>query len=222
MTRPRAAAQRFVEDMPEGMRARIVPLYSPLLDIVPLTSPDAVGPDEVAIFTSSHGVLHGPEGAGRPAYCVGARTTEAARDHGWDAQQAGLDAASLVDTLSSRPTGQKMVHIRGQHTRGDVADRLRDTGQTVREVIVYDQVLRPLSPDALDALASDQPVIAPVFSPRTATQFANCAARATSLRVVALSPAVAEPIKSLGVCFMAERPEAQAMYDAIDRAIRSG
>ncbi|MEL6466349.1 MAG: uroporphyrinogen-III synthase [Pseudomonadota bacterium] len=222
MTRPRAAAERFVDAMPRHLRAQVTPLFSPLLEIVPVGSSDTVAPHEVAIFTSSNGVAHAPEGGGQTAYCVGSSTADYARSRGWVAEETGRDAADLIVYLTKLPPGAPLVHLRGRHARGDVAGHLGSVGHSVREIVVYDQSLRPLSEAALEALASEQPVIVPLFSPRTARQFANCMTRATSLRVVALSPAVAKASPSADVDFVAARPDAQAMYDAISLAIRSG
>lgn len=222
MTRPFAAAQRFVNEMPAELRARIVPLFSPLLEIVPMHDAATIAANTATIFTSSNGVAYGPEGAGRTAFCVGAATTERAIARGWAAQMVGQDAEALVNVLATTPATKPLVHIRGWHTRGDIAARLRRSGHSVEEVIAYDQVLQPLNEQARRALAGDQTVIVPLFSPRTATQFAKEVQQTTSLHVVALSSAVAAAAHPAEVNVIAARPDAHAMYDAIRQTVGAG
>ncbi|MBY5933437.1 uroporphyrinogen-III synthase [Tateyamaria omphalii] len=222
MTRPLAAAERFVEEMPDDLMARVTPVFSPLLRIEP--TGDALGllPDMAAIFSSSNGVQYGPEGAGRMAYCVGARTTAQAKAKGWSAQMAGQDADALVSYVIGNPPNKSLVHIRGRHTRGDIAGRLVTAGHTVTEAIVYDQVPQPLNNAARTAMIESDATIVPLFSPRTAVEFAKQDPRAKCLNVIALSAAVAEAAHPLKVHSVAERPDAAAMYAAIRQAISSG
>ncbi|WP_299700527.1 uroporphyrinogen-III synthase [uncultured Tateyamaria sp.] len=222
MTRPHAAAERFITKMPDDLKAQVSPLFSPLLTIVPVADGQAIEADEAAIFTSSNGVIHAPAGAGRMAYCIGTATTERAKQHGWSAQMAGQTADELVATLTDTPMTRHLVHIRGQHTRGDVVTRLRSAGRQVRDCIVYDQVPQLLSAAAHEALMREELTIVPLFSPRTAMQFANQAPRSTSMRVVALSSAVADAARPVHVDSVAVRPDATAMYEAIRRAICAG
>ena len=222
MTRPRTAADRFVSEMPAPLRSQLSPLFSPLLEIVPVTGWQDITAEEVAIFTSRNGVVHGPDGNGRTAYCVGVATTAQARDRGWAAQRAGADASDLVATILADAPDRPLVHIRGTHTRGDVAERLAAMGQAVRDCVVYDQRLLPLTQHAQDALTGKTATIVPLFSPRTALQFARQAPSLTSTQVIALSPAVAEAATPLLVDHVCMRPDAAAMYDAMVRAIASG
>ncbi|WP_299770413.1 uroporphyrinogen-III synthase [uncultured Tateyamaria sp.] len=222
MTRPRAAAERFVAEMPDDLRAQVSPLFSPLLTIVPVADGQTIAADEAAIFTSSNGVANAPAGAGRLAYCIGTATTDRATQHGWSAQMAGLTADELVAGLTKNRISHNLVHIRGQHTRGDVVTRLRSAGTQVRDCIVYDQVPQLLSSAAHEALMREELTIVPLFSPRTAMQFAKQAPRATSMHVIAFSDAVATAAEPIRVDSLAVRPDATAMYEAIRRAICAG
>lgn len=209
-------------EMPDDLKPHVNPVYSPLLSIVPLSNENPIKEDEAAIFTSSNGVANAPTGAGRMAYCVGKATTKRASQRGWSAQMQGRTADELVTALSARPISRKLVHIRGTHTRGNVSDRLASAGKCVRDSVVYDQVPQFLSATAEEVLLREELAIVPLFSPRTATQFAKQAPRATSTRVVALSDAVAEAARPISVEVVAERPDAAAMYDAIRQAISAG
>ncbi|MEX0308626.1 MAG: uroporphyrinogen-III synthase [Tateyamaria sp.] len=222
MTRPIDQARQFVEAMPDDLRAQVAPVFSPLIDIVPNTSPASMADDEAALFTSANGVRHAPPGAGRAAFCVGRATTTLAASHGWAAHQMGEDADGLVRSLLADPPAAALVHLRGQHTRGAITDRLAHAGLQVRSHVVYDQVLKHLSEAARKALLREQIALVPLFSPRTATQFAKEAPRATSMRVIALSAAVAEACEPLDVAAVADRPDATAMYEALGAALGAG
>lgn len=221
MTRPQAAALRFVEEMPAPLRAKIVPLFSPLLEIVPSGGGPELGREDGAIFTSRNGVAHGPAGQGRMAYCIGQATTAAARDRGWDAQVMGKDADTLVQGVSRIAGDKRLVHFRGMHTRGGIAARLGSAGCAVREAVVYDQRLLTLSQEAREVLMGASLTIVPLFSPRTAMQFANQAPRPTCCHVIALSPAVADAAAPLAVDQVCDQPDAAAMYDAVAQAVAS-
>lgn len=222
MTRPRPAAERFVAAMPADLGARVEPLYSPLMRIEAVSGATFPLDTEAAIFTSSNGVALGPDGAGRIAYCVGTATTALAARHGWAAQMAGQDTEALIKNLMKLPPDQPMVHIRGQHTRGGITARLGAAGHGIRDVIVYDQVLQPLSDTAKNAIVREPMTVVPLFSPRTAAHFATQAPCATSLRVVAMSNAVADAAQPHIAEAVAVRPDAQAMCDAIADVISSG
>lgn len=222
MTRPRAAAAQFVDDMPPSLQAQVTPIFSPLLEIVPVAHVPDINAKATALFTSRNGVLHGPDGNGRAAYCVGDRTTAAATDRGWQAHMAGPDADALVTEVAATAQDQILVHLRGRHTRGDVAARLQAAGCDVSERVVYDQTLKTLTQEAQDALAGNTNTIVPLFSPRTAQQFAKVASRTTCTCVLALSQAVADAAAPFAVHAVCARPDADAMYDAMANAIASG
>ncbi|MFW8633940.1 uroporphyrinogen-III synthase [Cribrihabitans pelagius] len=222
MTRPLEAAQRFVASLPEAALEGVEVIYAPLISIEPLAGPLDLGPARAVIFTSANGVAAASRETGRrlPAYCVGPRTTAAAAAEGWQAVRAGATAEELVaDLVRHKPPGP-LLHLRGSHARGEVAQRLAAAGNECREQIVYRQELKPLSARALEALAARDGVIVPLFSPRTARQFAGFCATAPNLHLIALSLAVAEPLKGLNckalqVC---TSPDAGAMAQAVQDA----
>ena len=219
LTRPLRAAERFLADMPDDLKERVTPVFSPLLRIDPVDVDLNLDPDATAIFTSSNGVRYGPEGGGRTAYCVGAATTSAANGHGWIGHTAGQDADTLVAALQGQGFDGPLVQLRGRCTRGGVAARLRGAGHDVEDVIVYDQVAQAHNESAQTALAYQDATIVPLFSPRTAIQFAKQVRGATCVYVVALSAAVAEAAHPVPVHEVAEKPNADAMYRAIRRVL---
>lgn len=229
MTRPRAACEAFVAALPPQLRARLTPICSPLIEIAGCADVIDFGDARGIVFSSANAVGVAARLTDRrdlPCYCVGAATTRAARAAGWSAECAGEDADALVRALTVAPPAAPLLHLRGAHARGDIAGRLSRSGCMTRQQAIYDQRLLPLSDEALAVLDGAAPVIAPIFSPRTARQFADCLAGRAPLFLVALSDAVASPLVSLTFrgLEVAERPDAEAMVKAIaglaEQAIR--
>lgn len=219
MTRPLPSAQRFVADLPVQVRATVDVIYAPLMEIVGL--PDEIASEEIKalIFTSANGVeaAIGRVPTDLTAYCVGERTTQKAAQAGWDAKCTGKTADELVEALIETPSSVPVLHLHGRNTRGDVAARLTAAGVQCRGQAIYDQRLLPLGTDALRAITSHRAVIVPLFSPRTAQHFADICPDASNLHLIALSQAVAEPLKALNcrhlqVC---SSPDATAMASMV-------
>lgn len=221
MTRPRPASEAFIDGLPGSVRAMINPIFSPLIEIVALGAAVDIAPQDGVIFTSANGVRAAPAGEGRHAYCVGAATTAAAKQHGWNAHQSGIDADTLVARLATDKPTQHLFHLSGRHTRGDVAGRLNKVGLTVRNVALYDQCLCDLTETAAQAIMREKRVVVPLFSPRTAAQFVSVAPRTSSCYVIALSPAVAEALGTAHVAelILAPHPDAQAMGAALAKVV---
>jgi uroporphyrinogen-III synthase len=96
LTRPRAASERFLEQMAGVVSSRVGVLISPLLDIVPTGAVPELDGVRGVIFTSTNGVAFAGAGHGIKAYCVGPATLAAARAAGWDAKLSGSTAEELV------------------------------------------------------------------------------------------------------------------------------
>lgn len=200
ITRPRADSDRFIAELDQATRDGLDVIYSPLIDILAIDCLVDMSDVRGVIFTSSNGV-----NAARtlgidpvvPCYCVGSRTTEQAKAAGWAARQSEADAAELITTLARSRPDAPLLHLRGVHARGDVAAKLTAAGIETKEQKIYDQALKPLTAKATSALAGDEPVIVPLFSPRTARQFADNARPQAPLYVAAISEAVAKTVKML-------------------------
>jgi uroporphyrinogen-III synthase len=219
MTRPAGSNTRFVERIAPEVRARLRIIRSPLIEVRGLDADVVVGPQDAAIFTSENGVRFAPPGGGRRAYCVGDRTTRAATANGWDAVCAGVDADALVAHLMSlRPAGV-LHHLSGMHVRGRIPERLQAAGLSVLQTAVYDQILLPFTAEALACLTQEQPVLVPLFSPRTAGHFAALAPVSARLHVVAMSDAVAEAWaeREGSEVVVAAEPTARSMLEAIEK-----
>ncbi len=219
MTRPLAAAERFVAGLPQEARAGLQVIYAPLMQIRPIQAMVSLDGVKGVIFTSANGV----EAASRetavrlPAFCVGERTAATAVNAGWQAISLGQCADELVGRLLQKPPKAPLLHLRGGHARGRIAQRLTDGGIPCSAQIVYNQVLLPLSVEAQAALSAKTDVIVPLFSPRTACHFASLCRDAAHLHLIALSGAVAGPLKSLNckVLRVSKEPSAEAMAEAV-------
>jgi uroporphyrinogen-III synthase len=216
MTRPPEATDRFVAALPPAVRARLNLVVSPLLEIVTTATAIDHGDARGLIFTSVNGVAAAATLTGRrdlPCHCVGDVTAAAARAAGWAAQAVGENAEAMIAALIADPPPAPLLHLRGAHGSGDVTGRLTRAGIETRVQTIYDQRLLPLTAQAMALLDGPDPVIAPIFSPRTARQFANMARGGAPLYLVALSPAVAEPLETLAfrALDVAAHPDAVAM-----------
>ncbi len=223
MTRPAAAAQRFLANL--GGEWECAAILSPLIGIEYMPETPNLDGVRGLIFTSAHGVAalgFRGEGPPFPVYVVGQNTAQAARDCGWDVRQVYQNADALVRGLIATLPPLPLLHIRGVHTRGDVSARLGDAGIKTIDAILYDQPEIPLSKAARDALLGEIPVIAPVFSPRTAALLAKNRIKAPLL-VAAMSEAVAKPLLSLHITELkiAVRPESAEMTRLVTDLLKS-
>ena len=210
LTRPEADSRRFAARV-AALAGAVRTVISPLLEIAP-TGPPAP-PAGVPVFTSAAAVpLAGP-GRGLPAWCVGPRTAAAARAAGWAPREGGGDADALVAAILGSGDPGPFVHLRGAHARGEVAGRLRAGGRATDDRVVYEQRAVPLSRDAVDVLRGGGPVVAPLFSPRSAALLvAGAGNPGAPPRVVAMSAAVAEVARAAGwPARVADRADAGAM-----------
>lgn len=221
MTRPRASGERFVADLPAGLRAGLTVCHSPLLRIVPIAESIDFGQARGIIFTSANGVAIAASVTERrdlPCYCVGDWTTQTARDYGWQARMVGEDAAELIATLRADPPQGPLVHLRGRHGSGDIAGELAPVGCKVVVQVIYEQETLPLDDAAQAVLSGAGQVIVPLFSPRTAQRFAEVARIGADVHAVAISEAAARPLRDLPLkrLIVAARPTAAALADGVE------
>lgn len=221
LTRPVEASDRFAAQLRGVMDARM-----PRVLTAPLIRVDYAGrlPDMTGVaalvFTSANGVRAYVAAGGprdRPAWAVGEATAEAARRAGLAPRAAGGDARALVETVTrARPAG-RLLHVHGEHARGEVAQKLRAAGLDAGEAVLYRQILLPLTDAAAQALDGGTPVVVPLFSPRTAGQFAAQHRGRAPLLLAAMSAPVAREVAHLPSArlMVAERPDAPAMLRAV-------
>lgn len=216
LTRPAPDSAAFAGALRARLpEARVV--ISPLLRIEWL-GPLPDGAFDGLIFTSRNGVraylaLGGPL---LPCYCVGPGTADEARAAGFRAAEATGDARSLEALIrADRPAG-RWLHAHGRHVRVALAERLSDAGIAVTGCAIYDQVAQELDAPARAALAGPAPVIAPVFSPRSAKLLSQGENPRAPVYIVAMSAAVREALGDWphANCMIAGRMDTGAMLDA--------
>jgi len=221
LTRPAPQSQRFAAEF--AVRFPQVPvLIAPLMQIENLPLLNDIAGVDALILTSENAVTSlAPQTALRPpAWCVGPRTAAAARAEGFPIAGVAEDAATLTNLLKTHAQGAHLLHARGRHVVADLPAALAPAGITVTEAMVYDQTACPLTEEARALLIRPGPILAPLFSPRSARLLAE-AAPPRRLHIAALSPAVAkaaEPLAPLGL-ELAARPEAGALLEALGRLI---
>lgn len=178
------------------------------------------------VFTSAHGARAFAALCPRrdlPAFCVGARTAEAARRLGFaGAVAAGGDAARLAAFLPGTGLAH-LFHPRGRDAAADLAALLAPSGMRVTEAVVYaaEETGAPPAPVA-DGLATGRIGIVTLWSRRNAAILAAHAragrlALAPSIEAVAISAPAAEPLAGLGLAavHVAEAPDRAGMLAAI-------
>lgn len=175
LTRPEADSRRFAQMLPD-----LPVVISPILRIVPVDH-DAgrLRAAEALVFTSGHAVATAGPGRGRPALCVGPRTAALARAAGFAVTEGPGDAAGMLPLIEA--SGLKLLHPHGRH----VARVLPVDG-----MVVYDQQAQTLTAEARNLLAAPDPVIVPLFSPRSARLLSDALQGVSApLWIAAISPA---------------------------------
>ncbi|MGB0660577.1 MAG: uroporphyrinogen-III synthase [Mangrovicoccus sp.] len=220
LTRPLARSQAFAAQALERLGPRPV-IVSPILEITPQGPPPDLSACDALVLSSASGLIQAPTHGwpqGMPAYCVGRKTARAAEQVGLHAISADGAAEDLIALLRRKAGGQRLCHLRGAHQAGDIAQNLAQAGVSIRSQIVYDQTAQKLSKTALDALAQSQPLLIPVFSPRSAALLHPELKKARAkLCLAAISPAVAKAlsVQSGAQIHVASRPDADAVLDCL-------
>lgn len=224
LTRPIARSKEFAAALSPRLLARIRLHYAPLLEIVPLLPAPDLSLYRGVIFSSAAGAACVKSSKALPAFCVGERTGREALDSGFEAQVSGSNADELVETIIRQRPDAPLVHLHGQHTRGDIAKRVSSAGIETVSLAVYKQNAMTFSTETLRLLAGSTPKIVPLFSPRTAQLFIEQVEQPpTNLQIVALSAAVADliPSKWDARLHVADAPNAAAV-DAVLMRIMLG
>ncbi|QFT58301.1 uroporphyrinogen-III synthase [Sulfitobacter sp. THAF37] len=224
LTRPEDKSQAFFDGLTPDVTARATLIVSPLLDIVPTGEVPRLADAWGVVFTSAQAVRLAPEGQGRPAFCVGETTAETAAARGWEVRQVSATADDLLAELDGSQIGGPMVHLGGRHLRVDIARALRARGVEAISQTLYDQKLRPLSDAAQSALTGGAPVVAPLFSLRTATHLVAQAADLGRVHVAAISPAVASAVsdRNCAAVMTVARPTADEMRRSVEKLLSDG
>lgn len=212
LTRPEPQSRAFLAECEALAGRRLSSVISPAMSIEPVGDVPALDKYASLIFTSGNGVkaaLAGATLAGRLVLTVGEKTAEMARNAGAEAVVLGEDVESFI--ANARRVKGPALFCRGVHSRGRLAERLGEAGVRVDEAVLYEQATRPLTPAALQLLSGSAPVVAPVFSPRTARLIGAYGVITAPLTIVAMSSAVADAWGGGGTVLVAGAPNAEAM-----------
>ena len=224
LTRPAGPAARF-----RTMLGRDVDVVlSPVTRIEPVAFKVDLSAYGALIFTSQHAVhsMKGVAGlSGKPAFAVGEHTANAASELGLAVVASKGNADDLVARIIAKKFAGTLLFVRGVHTRGDIENRIENSGLETDSVITYDQIEIPLSARAVDILRGARPVVLPLFSPRSAELMARksseCSATAP-LILIAMSAAVLAawdgPVAA--VSGSVHEPTAPAMAEETLRRVR--
>ena len=227
LTRPAAQGDRLAADLAAYLPGALQPIPTPLMEPVFIAPRIPALNWSSVILTSETGVeaavrlREAGQDLPRAAWCVGDRTARVAQDAGFTATSARGDAEALIALiLASNDTGP-LLHLKGRDARGDIAPRLVAQGRPTHATVVYAQEARPLTNVAKMVLDGSDPVVIPLFSPRSAALFAAQGPFAAPLWIAAISPAtarVAENLSPQRLC-IAERPDSPAMLSALRTVI---
>jgi|JI10StandDraft_1071094.scaffolds.fasta_scaffold114221_2 uroporphyrinogen-III synthase len=222
LTRPLEQGQALARRLDERFGGQVEPILSPLMAPVFLAPTLLTGEFDAVIFTSATGVaaamtlnLALP---GR-AFCVGRQTAKTASAAGFTASSTDGDAEALLASLLAEPPKGRLLHLRGEEARGNLAERLTKAGIPAEDLVIYRQDPQPLDPRAVALLRAADPVILPLFSPRSAVLMAKALPSGMNapLYLAALSPSVGELAAAIphAALITAARPDADAMLDAV-------
>lgn len=213
LTRPEAQSTGFLT-MCEAKAGRRLPVViSPLMRIEAAGDVPDLDRFGTVVVTSGNGVERlGTALAGCRVRTVGKRTARRAREFGAEAQALGENVDGFLEGADG--LNGPILIVRGVHARGELAEGLAAMGHAVEVAVLYDQVALPLNTAARGLLTGMAPVVAPVFSPRTAQLLAQNPISAP-LRVLAISDAVAAAWSGAGEVRVAEKPDAEAMCELV-------
>lgn len=225
LTRPTAQGADFAADLTRRFGDSIHVIKTPLLAprfYAPVL-PD--GPFSALILSSQTGAVayaklgKKTQALPRDVFCVGQQTARHARAHGLHPVLTAPDAATLIAQITAHAPQGRLLHLRGRDARGDVKKRLIFAGIDTEEAVIYAQLQQPLGSEATAVLLAKDPVIVPLFSPRTAEIFTGEVVRVAAvspLFLAVLSGAVALEATTLDAQIkIATSPDAQAMLETV-------
>ena len=203
--------------LPAWREAGFDPMAAPLLE---LTRVEDVGPVPAGaelVFTSANGVRFAPDLAKNcRVYCIGPATARAARDAGFADVRHGVgDWTNLLGLIE--PSNAPIVHIGGQHVRGRITEALRERGRTASRRVVYRS--EAVTDWPLDTSRIE---LAALYSPLAAATLMSLPDRPMAFAVVALSEAVAAPLRQRidrDRLHVARQPTDAAMIEAAAFAV---
>lgn len=214
LTRALPQSQRFAAVLADLGRDIIL---SPLMAAQMIAASRPLGDFDAVIFTSETAVSVQMQDLPLNAYCVGKRTASVAQAAGFLAKSADGDWRDLLALILRDHRGGRLLFLHAAEATTDLPNALNAAGVVTVSCPVYRQNPQPLTAEAAQILCQDSPVIVPLFSARSAqlfwAEYARIQAKAP-IFVVALSAQVAAK-GGFAQIRIADRPDAEAMYDAV-------
>jgi len=231
LTRPIAQSRALAKKIETAFPDKATCLISPMMAITQVGDLPDTSKFQALLFTSVNGVQAFVDlgGATGKCYCVGTRTMHVAQAAGLDAVSANGAAAELVALVANdlNPNDGPLLHIRGEHTTGDIAENLTTHGFTVEQAVLYTQQVCDLSGAAREALARGSVQGLPLYSPLTARRFVEIMVKnpdwpTQNLTALCISQNVADELRSLtlGRVEIAANPNGAAMLVLIGQFLR--
>ena len=227
LTRPAPQSQRFAQQLC-ALLGNVEIVVSPLMQTAFLHPVVPELPFQAVIFTSETGVqaaLTLKHRLPSRAFCVGNRTADAARAAGFAAASAEGEVEALAAMILASGIQGPLLHLRGADSAGDLAGVLTKRGLETHFLTVYSQDPMALTDRAADLFQRDQPILIPIFSPRSARLLAQQRPVATvaPLWIVAISKPAAAAAEALSPTFMtiAAHPDGENMLHAVTEAYKS-
>lgn len=223
LIRPEAASRALANRIQAAIGHKIPTLIAPVITVAPLPATYDPAPYAGLILTSANAVAFADGLAGRPVWCVGTRTAQAARARGAIVAAEATDADALIGLLADKPPGSKLLWLRGAHVASDIAARLTKRGVETDAVVIYDQPAQPPDPTLIQALRGQAPVILPLYSPRSARLIGQAITHpGPGVTAIALSPKIARAWQATTgqACSICSRPKGDEMERRIIAALR--
>jgi uroporphyrinogen-III synthase len=228
ITRPLADGERTAT----ALRARgHQVLVAPLMKVEPIAA-DLAGGWAAVVITSANapGAIAGhPARAALsklPAFAVGHRSAEAARQAGFtDVSSAGGDVRDLVRLIAKRHADARgpLLYLAGEDRAADLIGELSAHGIAAEMRVVYRAVTAPFPPPLVAALKAGAIDAVLHFSKRSADNYligagpAGIAEQALAVRHLCLSAQIAAPLTKAGAAHVAvaARPDEAALIDLV-------
>ena len=225
---PEDSGELVAAVMAKGFDALVEPVLS--IEYQPADFSD-VGPEDVLVFTSAHGVEAFVRGCGardNPVYVVGKNTAEAALAAGFGQIETGEGSVSdLAQQLvfDQKTALKHLVYVRAADVSFDLKGFLTEKGLKITEIIAYhaDQV-QNLSIKLLHALDRGQIKAICVFSARGGQVFADLieqygrTVRLKTVMALCLSEHVVQSVSVLPFqrCVVAPTPDRHGMIKLME------
>ena len=228
VTRPQADGERTAATL--RARGHQV-LVAPLLRVEPVAA-DLAGGWGAVIITSANapGAIAGHAARAAlnklPAFAVGRRSAEAARQVGFsEVTTAGGDVRDLVRLIAERhaDTEGPLLYLAGEDRAADLIGELSARGIAAEMRVVYRAVTAPFPPPLVAALKAGEIDAVLHFSKRSVDNYltgagpAGIAEQALAVRHLCLSPQIAAPLTKAGAAHVtvAARPDEAALIDLV-------